>query len=52
MEMLRGVLSNAVKFTPPGGRVELTVSGVPDEKDGTVALIFEVRDTGIGMEKE
>ena len=52
MEMLRGILSNAVKFTPPGGRVELTVSGVPDEKNGTVALIFEVRDTGIGMEKE
>ena len=52
MEMLRGVLSNAVKFTPPGGRVELTVTGTPDEATGEVALLFEVRDTGIGMEKE
>ena len=52
MEILRGILSNAVKFTPPGGRVELMVSGTPDEKDGIVSLIFEVRDTGIGMEKD
>ena len=52
MEMLRGILSNAVKFTPPGGRVELSVTGVPDESEGTVALVFEVRDTGIGMERK
>ena len=52
MEMLRSILSNAVKFTPPGGRVELTVSGVPDENNDSVALIFEVRDTGIGMDQE
>ena len=51
-EILRGILSNAVKYTPPGGRVELTVTGVPDENNENVALIFEVRDTGIGMEKD
>lgn len=52
MEMLRGVLSNAVKFTPPGGRVELTVTGTPDREGREVALTFEVRDTGIGMDRE
>ncbi len=52
MEILRGILSNAVKYTPPGGRVELTVTGVPDDNNENVSLIFEVRDTGIGMEKE
>ena len=51
-EILRGILSNAVKYTPPGGRVELTVTGVPDMNNENVSLIFEVRDTGIGMEKE
>ena len=51
-EILRGILSNAVKYTPPGGRVELTVTGVPDENNENVSLIFEVRDTGIGMERE
>ena len=52
MEMLRGILSNAVKFTPPGGRVELSVSGVPDENEGAVSLVFEVRDTGVGMDRK
>lgn len=52
MEMLRGVLSNAVKFTPSGGRVELTVTGTPDREGREVALTFEVRDTGIGMDRE
>ena len=52
MEMLRGVLSNAVKFTPSGGKVELTVTGTPDREGREVALTFEVRDTGIGMDRE
>lgn len=52
MEILRSVLSNAVKYTPPGGCVELSVSGVPDEKSDAVSLTFEVRDSGIGMEPD
>ncbi len=52
MEMLRSVLSNAVKFTPPGGRVELTVTGTMSEGEDTVSLIFEVRDTGKGMTRQ
>ena len=51
-EILRGTLSNAVKYTPPGGRVELTVTGVPDDNNENVSLIFEVRDTGIGMDQD
>ena len=41
-----------VEYSMPGGRVELTVTGVPDMNNENVSLIFEVRDTGIGMEKE
>lgn len=52
MEMLRGVLSNAVKYTPEDGRVELTVTGTAEEGSGEVALTFEVRDTGSGMTQE
>ena len=52
MEVLRGVLSNAVKYTPAGGRVELTVTGTPDEKNEDISLIFEIRDTGIGMDQK
>jgi signal transduction histidine kinase/CheY-like chemotaxis protein len=52
MEMLRLLLSNAVKYTPPGGRVELKVTSKPDEEEETTDLLFEVRDNGIGMEPD
>ena len=52
MELLRLLLTNSVKYTPPGGRVSLHVSAVPDETNERVSLLFEVQDTGIGMEPE
>lgn len=42
--ILRALLDNAVKFTPPGGRVRLAAS--PDDAGG---LAFAVADTGIGI---
>lgn len=42
-ELLLIVLDNAIKFTPPGGRVRLDVS----VQDGRAALL--VTDTGIGI---
>jgi signal transduction histidine kinase len=40
------LLSNSVKFTPPGGSIDvrLTTSGT--------SYVFTVRDTGIGMSRE
>ena len=43
-QMLVNLLGNAVKFTPPGGQVELVVS-----KESDYAIRFSVRDTGIGI---
>ncbi|HET6450942.1 MAG TPA: HAMP domain-containing sensor histidine kinase [Spirochaetia bacterium] len=40
---LSNLVTNAVKFTPPGGRVEVSVSAA----DGRLA--FCVRDTGLGI---
>lgn len=45
-EVLGNLLSNAFKFTPHGGRVELVVEPV----DGSV--LMEVRDTGAGIPPE
>ena len=41
---LRNILSNAIKFTPKGGRVEISVL---EAKDGMVGLA--VKDNGIGI---
>lgn len=45
------LLSNASKFTEPGGTVEFLAEDLP-EKPGMVGLRFTVRDNGIGMSAE
>ena len=42
-QVIDNLLSNALKFTPPGGSVDVTV-----ENDGTTVLV-EVADTGFGI---
>lgn len=50
-QILINFLSNAVKFTPEGGRVSLTVreERVPWQDEST--LHFTVSDTGVGMDE-
>ena len=45
-QIVSNLLDNAVKFTPAGGRVEVTV-----EADGRDAVLT-VRDTGVGISKD
>ena len=47
-KLIINLLSNAFKYTPPGGRIELII-----EKDDTgELLIIKVLDNGIGVKKE
>ena len=50
-QILLNLGSNAVKFTPPGGAVTLTVTRIAS-KHSTDTLRFVIRDTGIGMAPE
>ena len=47
-QMIINVVANAVKFTEPGGKVDVTVSHDADTGGG----LFTVSDTGIGMTKD
>lgn len=42
-QVIDNLLSNALKFTPPGGRVDVRVAA------GTGTVVIEVSDTGIGI---
>ena len=50
-QVLINILGNAVKFTPEGGRVELSVERTA-RLDGQTTLRFVISDTGIGMSRE
>ena len=50
-QIISNLLSNAMKFTPPGGSVCLKVVCV-DEKEDEVVLRFEVSDSGCGIAEE
>ena len=47
LQVLNNLASNAIKFTPAGGRVTLAASPGGDERPGTV--VVRVRDTGCGI---
>ena len=46
------ILSNAIKYTMPGGSVSVDLREEESQKEGCVKLIYCVADTGIGMSPE
>ena len=51
-QVLLNISSNAVKFTPVGGTVNIRVSEKPCRRDGCTTVVFSVKDNGIGMSEE
>ncbi|CAA9322242.1 MAG: hypothetical protein AVDCRST_MAG11-2066 [uncultured Gemmatimonadaceae bacterium] len=49
-QVLLNLVTNALKFTGPGGRVEVACEARP--RPGSGAVAFRVRDTGIGIPPE
>ncbi len=51
-QILLNLLSNAMKFTMPGGIVSVRIIQKGTASDGRVSYEFQIKDTGIGMSKE
>ena len=46
------ILSNAIKYTEPGGSVSVDLREEHSEKESCIRLVYRVADTGIGMSPE
>ncbi len=51
-QILLNILSNAVKFTPPGGTISVRTTERAVSRSGYGTYEFRVKDTGIGMSQE
>ena len=52
-QVLLNILGNAVKFTPEGGRIDVSMYEEPSEKgEDFIRIHFDISDTGIGMTQE
>lgn len=52
MRVLTNIISNSVKYTEPGGRIDVSVCELPCEEKGYALHRYTVADTGIGMSEE
>ncbi|MDE6665285.1 MAG: response regulator [Ruminococcus sp.] len=51
-QVLLNILSNAMKYTKPGGMVSVRVIQTSEAQDNYASYEFRVKDTGIGMSQE
>lgn len=51
-QVLLNLLSNAAKYTPPGGKITLSIGAEPTTVSETAVYSFTVTDNGIGISEE
>ena len=51
-EIYVNLVGNAIKYTPRGGNVTITVEELPCKEEGYMKVKAEIKDTGIGMSRE
>ena len=52
MQILMNLLSNSIKYTPPGGTITLTIRELPTATNSYADYEFIISDNGIGMQKD
>ena len=51
-QIFMNIMGNAIKFTPSGGRISISIEEKPSHISGSGFYKFTFEDTGIGMEKD
>ena len=51
-QMVTNILSNAVKYTADGGRIDFSITELPSNSKGIGCYEFTVQDNGMGMTEE
>lgn len=51
-QVLLNILSNAMKYTQPGGTVSVRIIQTESDPDGYASYQFRIKDSGIGMSEE
>jgi len=51
-QIMFNIVSNAVKYTPEGGSIDIYFSETPSKREGWADFETVVKDTGIGISKE
>lgn len=51
-QILINIISNAIKYTDPGGNVSFSIRQLPSDREGYCSYEFIVSDDGIGMSEE
>ena len=52
MRILTNIVSNSIKYTNPGGKIDISLEELPCEKQDYAHYRYTISDTGIGMSKE